>query len=248
MTSTEIRPLALVTGGARRLGATIARQLYDAGHDLLLHSRHSSAEARVLAAELQAAAPGRVECVEADLCDDAAPARLLQAALDHFGRLDVLVNNASAFYPTPLGDITPSQVDELFASNARAPLFLAQAAAGQLRNHRGAILNMVDIYAERPLPGYLPYCMAKAALVALTYGLARELGPEVRVNAIAPGNILWSENMQKAETAAVVVERTALQRQGDPDSLARAARFLICDADYVTGQILRVDGGRWLFI
>jgi pteridine reductase len=247
MMTTENRPLALITGGARRLGAAIARQLHDAGFDLLLHCRSSAAEGLQLAAELQAAG-GRVECVQADLQDDAAPARLVQAALDRFGRLDALVNNASAFYPTPLGEITPAQVDELFASNARAPLFLAQAAAPHLRARCGAVLNMVDIYAERPLPGYLPYCMAKAALVALTYGLARELGPEVRVNAIAPGNILWSENMQKAETPAVVIERTALQRQGDPASLARAARFLVCDADYVTGQVLRVDGGRWLFI
>lgn len=248
MSSTDTRPLALVTGGARRLGAAIARQLYCAGYDLLLHSRRSQDEALALASELQADGSGRVECIEADLCNDLAPAALVTTALERFGRIDALVNNASAFYPTPLGEITPAQVDELFASNARAPLFLCQEAAPALRRAQGVVLNMVDIYADRPLPGYLPYCMAKAALVALTYGLARELGPEVRVNAIAPGNIMWSENMQKAETPALVRERTALQRQGDPDSLARAACFLICDADYVTGQVLRVDGGRWLFI
>ncbi|MCB1588574.1 MAG: pteridine reductase [Xanthomonadales bacterium] len=246
-TSNANRPVALITGGARRLGAAIARALHAAGYDLLLHARHSIDAATDLAGELMADS-GRVECIQADLQQDGAAERLVEAAIDRFGRLDVLVNNASAFYPTPLGSITPAQVDELFASNARAPLFLAQAAAPWLRRQRGAVLNMVDIYADRPLPDYLPYCMAKAALVALTYGLARELGPEVRVNAIAPGNILWSENMEKAETPAIVAERTALQRQGDPDSLAKAARFLLCEADYVTGQVLRVDGGRWLFI
>lgn len=247
-TSQEPRRVALITGGARRLGAAIARELYAAGHDLVLHSRQSGAAAQTLATALQATGPGRVLCLQADLLDDAAPQRLVDATVQHFGRLDALINNASAFYPTPLGSITPTQVDELFASNARAPLFLAQAAAPWLRQSAGAVLNMVDIYAERPLPDYLPYCMAKAALVALTYGLARELGPQARVNAIAPGNILWSENMEKAETPTIVSERTALRRQGDPASLARAARFLLCEADYVTGQVLRVDGGRWLFI
>ena len=186
--------------------------------------------------------------LQADLADTAASAALVPAILARFGRLDALVNNASSFYPTPLGGIEEAQFDDLMATNARAPLFLAQAAADALRAARGAIVNLVDIYADRPIPRYLPYCMAKAALVALTYGLARELGPEVRVNAIAPGNILWSTNPEKAETLAVVEQRTALKRQGAPEDIAGAALWLLRDAGYVTGQVLRVDGGRWLNI
>ena len=182
----------------------------------------------------------------ADLNDLPATQALVPQALAHYGRLDALVNNASSFYPTPLDQISEAQFADLMATNARAPLFLAQAAAPALRAARGAIVNLVDIYAERPLARYLPYCMAKAALVALTYGLARELGPEVRVNAIAAGNILWSTNPEKAESLNTVIERTALKRQGEPEDLAGAALFLLRDAGYVTGQVLRVDGGRWL--
>lgn len=241
-------PVVLITGAAVRVGAAIARCLHAAGYDLALHYRQSAEPMQQLQAELEALRAGSTLTVAADLNDDEAPQALVDAALACFGRLDGLVNNASSFYPTPLGEIDGAQFDDLMASNARAPLFLAQAAAPALRASRGAIVNLVDIYAERPLPRYLPYCMAKAALVALTYGLARELGPEVRVNAIAPGNIIWSTNMEKAETAAIVEQRTALKRQGHPDDLAGAALYLLRDAGYVTGQVLRVDGGRWLHI
>jgi len=246
--SMEQARVALVTGGARRIGAAISRALHRAGYRIAIHYRSSAEEAERLAAELNAQRPDSAWLLQADLMDADAPVRMVEQTQARGGRLDLLINNASAFYPTPLGQISAAQVDELFASNARAPLFLAQAAADSLRQHRGAILNLVDIYADRPLPDYLPYCMAKAALVALTYGLARALGPEVRVNAIAPGNIIWSENMEKAETPEVVLERTALQRQGSPEALADAALFLLDRGDYVTGQVLRVDGGRWLFI
>jgi pteridine reductase len=241
-------PVVLVTGAARRVGATIARRLHAAGYDIALHYRSPGADLDGLVAELEATRTGSTLALQADLADIPATTALVPAVIDRFGRLDALVNNASSFYPTPMGDIGIDQFDDLMATNARAPLFLTQAAAPHLRTTRGAIVNLVDIYADRPIPRYLPYCMAKAALVALTYGLARELGPEVRVNAIAPGNILWSTNPEKAETLAVVEQRTALKRQGSPDDLAGAALFLIRDAGYVTGQVLRVDGGRWLNI
>lgn len=242
------RPVVLITGAARRVGATIARRLHGAGYDLALHYRHSADEMQALQSELEALRPASTLALQADLNDLPATQALVPQALAHYGRLDALVNNASSFYPTPLDQISEAQFADLMATNARAPLFLAQAAAPALRAARGAIVNLVDIYAERPLARYLPYCMAKAALVALTYGLARELGPEVRVNAIAPGNILWSTNPEKAESLNTVIERTALKRQGEPEDLAGAALFLLRDAGYVTGQVLRVDGGRWLNI
>ena len=241
-------PVALITGGAKRVGAAIARRLHGAGFDLAVHYRSSAEEALALQAELESQRADSVQIFQADLADLAATQALVPAVIAHFGRLDALINNASSFYPTPLGEIDSAQFDDLFVTNARAPLFLAQAAAPHLRESRGAIVNLVDIYADRPIPRYLPYCMAKAALVALTYGLARELGPDVRVNAIAPGNIIWSENPEKADTPEMVLQRTALQRQGSPEDLAGAALFLIRDAGYVTGQVLRVDGGRWLNI
>lgn len=246
--SANIRPVALITGAAKRVGATIARRLHAAGFDLALHYRSSAQEMDHLVAELEALRPASTLSLQADLADLDVANNLVPAVIARYRRLDALVNNASSFYPTLLGQIDSEQFDDLMATNARAPLFLAQAAAPYLRAARGSIVNLVDIYADRPIPRYLPYCMAKAALVALTYGLARELGPEVRVNAIAPGNIIWSTNPEKAETLNMVEERTALKRQGNPDDLAGAALYLIRDAGYVTGQVLRVDGGRWLNI
>jgi pteridine reductase len=237
--------VALITGGARRIGAQIAEHLAVNGYALAIHYRNSSDEAEALATRLRAHTP--VQLVQADLLDPLAPARVIAQVIERYGRLDALVNNASGFYPTALDELSLAQYDELMISNARAPLFLCQAAAPQLKARGGAIVNMVDIYAERPLPRYVPYCMAKAALVALTYGLARELGPQVRVNAVAPGNILWSENLDKADTPEAVRERTALQRSGEPADIARAVAFLLREP-YITGQVLRVDGGRWLNI
>ena len=240
--------VALVTGAAKRVGADIVRVLHGAGFDIALHYRGSVAEATALKLELETIRSNSVALFQCDLNQLAEIATLVQNVLAHFGRLDALVNNASSFYPTPLGEITVDQIQDLFASNAFAPLLLAQAAAPALQKTQGAIVNIVDIYADRPLPRYAPYCMAKAALVAATYALARELGPNVRVNGIAPGNIIWSTNMEKAETPQIVLERTALKRQGGPLDIAATVKFLICDAPYITGQILRVDGGRWLFI
>ena len=238
----------LITGAAKRVGASIAQRLHAAGYDLALHYRNSAREMQALTDALESARPGSTLILKADLDDVTALPGIIDATLARFGRLDDLVNNASSFYPTPFGEVTANDFDVLMASNARAPLLLAQAAAPHLRASSGAIVNIVDIYADRPIPRYLPYCMAKAALVALTYGLARELGPEVRVNAVAPGNILWSTNEVKAETAEMVESRTALKRQGEPNDIAGAVLFLLRDASYVTGQVLRVDGGRWLNI
>ncbi|KAF1712143.1 pteridine reductase [Pseudoxanthomonas kalamensis DSM 18571] len=242
------RRIALVTGGARRIGAAIARQLHAQGYDLALHYRHSAQDARALAAELEAARADSVLLLQADLdAFDRLP-ELVAATVGRYGRLDALVNNASAYYATPFGQAAPQQWDELFASNARAPFFLSQAAAPHLRASRGAIVSITDIHAERPLPNHSIYCMAKAALVMMTKSLARELAPDVRVNAVAPGNILWSDNPVKAETAEVLRQRVPLQRQGQPEDIASAVLWLLQGNDYVTGQVLAVDGGRSVFM
>lgn len=242
------RPVALVTGAAKRIGACIARHLHAAGYDLALHYRRSQAEMEALARELEAVRADSTLVLQADLGEFDRLPELVARTVGRFGRLDALVNNASAYYATPFGEVTPAQWDELFASNARAPFFLAQAAAPHLKAAGGAIVNIADIYAERPLPGYSVYCMAKAALVMATRALARELGPEVRVNAVAPGNILWSENPEKAETLHTVRERTALRRQGAPDDIAQAVHWLLAGNRYITGQVVAVDGGRTLSI
>lgn len=244
----EPRPVALITGSAKRVGAAIARQLHADGYDLALHYRNSEAEMRALVAELEALRPGSVLSIRADLSDFDRLAEIVAQSVGRFGRLDALVNNASAYYATPIGKTTPQQWDELFASNARAPFFLAQAAEPHLKASRGAIVSLADIYAERPLHGHTVYCMAKAALVMMTKSLARELGPEVRVNAVAPGNVLWSENPVKAETLDVLRDRTALQRQGSPEDIVSAVRWLLTGNGYVTGQIVAIDGGRSVFI
>jgi pteridine reductase len=242
------RPVALVTGAARRIGAHIARRLHAAGYDLALHYRRSRADMDALCAALEADRPGSTLALQADLAQFDRLPELIARTIGRFGRIDALVNNASAYYATPLGTVTPAQWDDLFASNARAPFFLAQAAAPHLQASGGAIVNIADIYADRPLPAHSVYCMAKAALVMATKALAQELGPQVRVNAIAPGNILWSDNPEKAETPQMVRERTALQRQGEPDDIAGAVHWLLAGNRYVTGQVLAVDGGRNLFI
>ncbi|WP_203322289.1 pteridine reductase [Pseudoxanthomonas beigongshangi] len=244
----ESSPVALVTGSAKRVGAAIARGLHADGYDLALHYRHSGEAMQALASELEAARPHSVLTLHADLAEFDRLPELIARTVGHYGRLDALVNNASAYYATPIGQATPQQWDELFASNARAPFFLAQAAAPHLKASHGAIVSIADIYAERPLGGHTVYCMAKAALVMMTKSLARELGPEVRVNAVAPGNVLWSENPVKAETLELVHARTALKRQGAPDDIVSAVRWLLGGNGYITGQVLAIDGGRSLFI
>jgi pteridine reductase len=245
---TSPSPVALITGAAKRVGAEIARTLHADGFDIALHYRGSQSEAIALQEALNAIRPNSVAIFQSDLNQLETIPKLCADIRARFGRIDALINNASSFYPTPMGEITTAQIQDLFASNAFAPLLLAQALEADLRAAKGCIVNIVDIYADRPLARYTPYCMAKAALVSQTYALARELGPDVRVNGIAPGNIIWSSNMEKAETPAIVVERTALKRQGGPMDIAQTVRFLVSQAPYITGQILRVDGGRWLYI
>lgn len=239
-------PVILLTGGARRVGAAIARRLHGEGCRLALHYRDSQADAEALAAELQARRSDSVLLLQGDLADFETPARLVAATLAHYGQLDGLVNNASAFYATPLETATPQQWDALFAINARAPFFLAQAAATALRARRGAIVNILDIYSERPLPSYPLYSASKAALRMSTLTLAQALGPEVRVNAVAPGTVLWSEQAVKAERAEQVQGGTALRRLGCPEEVAAAVRFLLFEATYSSGAVLPVDGGRLL--
>ena len=240
------RPVVLVTGAARRIGATIARTLHAAGYDLALHCRHSRADLDALIAELERTRPHGTLALQADLAEVERLPGLIDAALRRFGRLDGLVNNASAFHPTPLGTITAMQWDELFAANARAPLFLAQAAAPHLIARRGAIVNLVDLYAERPLAQHSVYGMAKAALAMATRALAVELAPAVRVNGIAPGAILWPEPGKPPAEQRALLERTPLQRIGTPEDVATTALWLLRDAAFVTGEIIRVDGGRTL--
>ena len=242
----ESRPAALVTGSARRIGAAIARRLHAAGFDLALHYRDSAGEAQALASELESARAGSVVLLQADLAQFDRLPELVAKAVGRFGRLDALVNNASAFYPTPFGTTTPAQWDELFAINARAPFFLAQAAAPHLASANGAIVNIADIYAERPLRGHAVYAMGKAALLHMTRALALELAPQVRVNAVSPGAILWPENGKDPEAQSALLARTPLGRIGTPGEIAEAVRWLLQDARYCTGQVLRVDGGRML--
>jgi pteridine reductase len=239
---------ALVTGGARRIGAAIARRLHAAGAAVLIHYRDSDADAARLEAELNSLRPKSAVRVKADLLAPIAPRALVAAASDAFGRLDVLVNNASSFFPVALGAIEASHWEELVGSNLRAPLFIAQAAAAELARREGAIVNIVDIHAERPLKGYPLYSVAKAGLAALTRSLALELAPGVRVNGVAPGAIAWPEDGQfpPAERERIVAT-TPLQRIGSPEDIAEAVHFLAC-ARFVTGQILAVDGGRSLFL
>jgi pteridine reductase len=245
MTDTLTGKVVLITGAARRVGAVIARRLHAAGARLMLHYRGSERDAQALQGELNAARGGSVALVQADLLDTAGLAEMVKNTLARFERIDALVNNASTFYPTPLGDITPAQWEDLIGSNLRAPLFLAQAAAPHLRKTGGAIVNIADIHAERPLKNYVVYSVAKAGLVGLTRSLARELGPEVRVNAVAPGAILWPEDDSfDAVSRQRIISHTLLRRVGEPDDIARAVYYFIAEAPYVTGQVLAVDGGR----
>ena len=242
----ESRPIALVTGSARRIGAAIARRLHAAGFDLALHYRDSASDAQVLAAELESERADSTLLLQADLAQFDRLPELVAKTVGRFGRLDALVNNASAFHPTAFGATTPAQWDELFAINARAPFFLAQAAAPHLANANGAIVNIADIYAERPLRGHAVYAMGKAALLHMTHALALELAPKVRVNAVSPGAILWPEGGKDPDAQASMLARTPLGRTGTPEEIAEAVLWLLQDARYCTGQALRVDGGRML--
>ena len=236
--------VALVTGAAQRIGAAVVRALHAEGMQVALHYRRSREPAEALAAELNAQRPASVALFQADLLGRGRPERLVEKVVGTWGRLDVLVNNASSFYPTPVGTVTEEVWEGLIGTNLKAPFFLAQAAAPHLKLSRGCIVNLADIHGLRPLKEHAVYSISKAALVMLTRSLARELGPEVRVNAVAPGAILWPEQGLDELTRQRILSRTALKRQGRPEDIARAVRFLVRDADYVTGQVIAVDGGR----
>ena len=240
----------LVTGAGRRIGAAIARALHAAGSRVALHCHRSRDEADALAAELERMRPGSTVVVQADLLDVAALPRLVEAAAAAFGGLHGLVNNASSFHATPMGAIDLADWEDLSGTNLRAPLFLAQAAAPRLKATRGAIVNVIDIHAERPLGGYAVYSVAKSGLAGLTRALALELAPDVRVNGVSPGAILWPEGGEHfaPDERARIESQTPLQRIGRPEEVAGAVKYLLLDAPYVTGQILAVDGGRSLHL
>jgi len=235
---------ALVTGAAKRIGAAIARGLHAAGANVVIHYHSSSAEADTLVGELEAMRPGSAFALRADLTDTGAIAELVESVLERTGRLDILVNNASSFYPTPLGSVTEAQWDELIGSNLKAPLFLCQAALPALRAAQGVIVNIVDVHAQRPLRNHAVYGAAKAGLAMLTRSLAKDLGPDIRVNGISPGAILWPEAGMPEPIQKSIIREIALKRPGEPADVAAAVVFLVRDAPYVTGQILAVDGGR----
>jgi len=246
MTASLDDKVVLITGGARRVGAAISRRLHAAGANLVLHYRSSAAEARALQRDLTQARTGSVVLVQGDLLKPGNLTGLIKDAVKAFGRLDNLVNNASSFYPTPISEITEKAWDDLIGTNLKAPLFLSQAAAAELRKHHGSIVNIIDIHAEFPMKSYVVYNVAKGGLLALTRSLARELGPEVRVNGVAPGTIIWPDDEAwKDELARQrIMNQTALKRIGEPDDIAKAVEFLLTAAPYVTGQVLSVDGGR----
>lgn len=238
----------LVTGAARRVGLSIARVLHAAGANVMVHYRTATADAEALVDEFNALRAGSAISQQADLLDVEALSALVARTIAHFGRLDALINNASSFFATPLGSIDLAAWDDLVGSNFKAPLFLSQAAAPHLKATHGAIVNIADIHAERPLAGYPLYCAAKAGLIGLTRALAIELAPEVRVNAVAPGPILWPDDGESGTFDAAARERivahTLLKRAGEPQDIARAVRFLLDEASYMTGQVINVDGGR----
>ena len=240
---------ALVTGGARRVGAAICRRLHAAGANLVVHCNRSQHDAQTLVHELNGLRPGSAVLVQADLLEAGAPLALIQRTTSAYGGIDVLVNNASSFYATPLGQIDMQAWDDLIGTNLKAPLFLSQAAASELRRAQGCIVNVIDIHAERPLADHMVYTAAKGGLLALTRSLALELGPEVRVNGVSPGAILWPDGpeWQNAQERQHILDRSVLKRTGDPDDIAGAVEFL-ATAAYVTGQIIAVDGGRSIIL
>ena len=238
--------VALVTGAARRIGAMVARTLHAEGATVVIHYKDSDDAAKALQAELNAQRLGSCRLLQADLLATAQFPQLISALVEQTGRLDILINNASSFYPTPLGSLQEQQWEDLIGTNLKAPLFLSQAVLPYLRQSQGVIINMADVHGLRPLPEFSVYCTAKAGLIMLTQVLARELGPSIRVNGIAPGAILWPERPISEEQRTELLAKTALERMGSPEDIARTVLFLVRDAPYITGQVLAVDGGRLL--
>jgi len=240
--------VALITGAAGRIGAQTARRLHEAGMDIAIHYRHSEEKAKALKAELETHRPGSVETFQCDLNITPDLGGLVSEVEKRFGRLDVLINNASSFYPTPVGEMSEEQWLDLVGSNMKAPLFLSQAAMPLLKQSHGCIVNLVDIHGLRPMKNHTIYSMAKAAKVMMVKSLARELAPEIRVNGVAPGAIEWPDTESQADMSAeereMILARIPMQRKGEFDDIARTIRFLALDAPYITGEIITVDGGR----
>jgi pteridine reductase len=239
--------VALVTGSARRIGASISRFLHDAGMNIVLHYHTSAEEAKMLCAALNQKRPHSAMAIQADLLKIDGYQAFIEQAASQWGRLDVLVNNASRFYKTPLGDVSEVAWDDLMDSNLKAPFFLAQTAAPFIALQQGSIINITDIHGKHPMRDYMVYCISKSGLVMMTKGLAKELGPKVRVNAVAPGAIVWPEG-ENAMTDALkqkIMAQTNLQKNGSPDDIAKAVLFLVRDASYITGQVIHVNGGRY---
>lgn len=237
----------LITGAAKRIGAACARLLHDQGCNVLLHYKSSQQEAVQLCDELNQKRPDSAKAIQGNLLDMEELETVAELALSSWGGVDVLINNASSFYPTPIANISEDQWDELLGSNLKAPFFLVKALSDSLAERQGCVINIVDIHAERGLPGYPVYSIAKAGLVAMTKILAKELAPTIRVNAVAPGAILWPESGLSENNKDEILQRVPLARCGSPEDIAKAVLYLVKDADYVTGQILTVDGGRTLF-
>lgn len=240
--------VVLITGGAKRVGAAICRELHACGAQLMIHYKSSTNEARALQAELNLQRANSVAIIQGDLLNIAVLPSLIQETVKHFGKLDVLINNASSYYATEIGAITEDNWQDLVGSNLKAPMFLAQAAATELRKNHGCIVNITDMHIERPKKGYVVYSVAKAGLVTLTKSLAHELSPEVRVNAVAPGPVQWPENNPQFDEVyrQRVISQTLLKKIGEPKDIAKAVKFLVADAPFITGHVLAVDGGRSL--
>jgi len=240
--------VALITGAAHRVGKATAIKLHQQNYRIVIHYRHSQTEAQQLAAELNAQRPHSAKCVQFDLNDVAHIQTLADQAVNCFGQVDALINNASSFYPTPIGSAELAQWDDLIASNMKTPFFLSQALTPELKKNRGCIINMLDIHADKPLKHHTIYCMAKAGLAMMTKSLAKELAPEVRVNGISPGVILWppGEDELNQKTKTEILSRVALKKMGSPEDIAETIYFLLEQAPYITGQIINVDGGRTL--
>lgn len=248
LTSNLTGKVVLITGGAQRVGAMTVRLLHAAGANILLHYRNSRQSALALQTELHEKRENSVVLIQTDLLDTVKLKAMLNQGLEQWGRLDILVNNASSFYPTPMGTVTENDWDDLIGSNMKAPFFLSQLAAPHLKKTKGCIISIVDIHAQRPMQGHSVYNMAKAGLAMLVKTLAYELGPEVRVNGVAPGAIMWPAQNMDDITKQRIVSRSYLKRKGSAEDIARTVLFLAADADYITGQIIAVDGGRSLYL
>ena len=248
MNNSLLNKVFLITGGAKRVGAAICNELHSHGANLMIHYNKSHDEARALQAKLNLQRANSVVIIQGDLLNTGALPNLVYETITHFGRLDGLINNASSYFPTELGNINEENWHDLMGSNLKAPMFLAQAAAGELRRNHGCIVNITDMHIERPKKGYIVCSVAKAGLVTLTKSLAHELSPEVRVNAVAPGPVQWPENNPQFDEVyrQRVINQTLLKRIGNPEDIAKAVKFLIADAPFVTGHVLAVDGGRSL--